>query len=69
METGVCRQNYSMNNRSFFQYIFFFIVDVTAVCILESFENQQSLLMADRVLKELGKTKAKDAYKVRTITK
>ena len=39
--------------------------DVTAVCILESFENQQSLLMADRVLKELGRTKAKDNYKVR----
>ena len=43
----------------------FSFVDVTAVCILESFENQQSLLMADRVLKELGKTKARDAYKVR----
>ena len=44
---------------------FTFPTDVTAVCILESFENQQSLLMADRVLKELGKTKAKEAYKVR----
>lgn len=43
---------------------FSFCSDVTAVCILESFENQQSLLMADRVLKELGKTKAKEAYKV-----
>ena len=44
-----------------------YFVDVTAVCILESFENQQSLLMADRVLKELGKSKAKEAYKVREI--
>ena len=39
-------------------------IDVTATCILESFQNQQSLLMADRVLKELGKTKAKEAFKV-----
>ena len=38
--------------------------DTTAVCILESFENQQSLLMADRVLKVLGRTKAKENYKV-----
>lgn len=29
--------------------------DITAVCILEAFQNQSSLLMADRVLKELGK--------------
>ena len=57
----------------FWSFVFFvcrcdgslYIADVTAVCILESFENQQSLLMADRVLKELGKTKARDAYKVR----
>ncbi|KAI0231228.1 Mitochondrial import receptor subunit TOM70 [Lamellibrachia satsuma] len=39
--------------------------DVTAVCILEGFQNQQSLLMADRVLRELGKAKADAAYKNR----
>ena len=50
---------------TYFESLRFSFVDVTAVCILESFENQQSLLMADRVLKELGKTKARDAYKVR----
>ena len=38
--------------------------DVTAVCILESFQNQQSMLLADKVLKSLGKEKAKDKYKV-----
>ncbi|KAK2158456.1 hypothetical protein LSH36_170g04057 [Paralvinella palmiformis] len=35
--------------------------DVTAVCILESFQNHQSLYMADRVLKDIGKAKAKEA--------
>ncbi|KAM9478874.1 mitochondrial import receptor subunit TOM70-like isoform 1-T1 [Salvelinus alpinus] len=39
--------------------------DVTAVCILESFQNQQSMLLADKVLKLLGKEKAKDKYKNR----
>ncbi|XP_076004736.1 mitochondrial import receptor subunit TOM70 [Genypterus blacodes] len=39
--------------------------DVTAVCILEAFQNQQSMLLADRVLKQLGKEKAKDKYKNR----
>jgi len=38
--------------------------DVTAVCILECFQNQQSMLLADKVLKSLGKEKAKDKYKV-----
>ncbi|XP_031696733.1 mitochondrial import receptor subunit TOM70-like [Anarrhichthys ocellatus] len=38
--------------------------DVTAVCILEAFQNQQSMLLADKVLKHLGKEKAKDKYKV-----
>ncbi|XP_013405522.1 mitochondrial import receptor subunit TOM70 [Lingula anatina] len=42
--------------------------DVTAVCILEGFQNQQSLMMADRVLKDLGKSKAKEAYKNRKET-
>uniref|UniRef100_A0AAY4EIH5 Mitochondrial import receptor subunit TOM70 n=1 Tax=Denticeps clupeoides TaxID=299321 RepID=A0AAY4EIH5_9TELE len=39
--------------------------DVTAVCILEAFQNQQSMLLADRVLKQLGKEKAKEKYKNR----
>lgn len=38
--------------------------DVTAVCILEAFQNQQSMLLADKVLKLLGKEKAKEKYKV-----
>ncbi|XP_005735079.1 mitochondrial import receptor subunit TOM70 [Pundamilia nyererei] len=37
--------------------------DVTAVCILEAFQNQQSMLLADKVLKQLGKEKAKEKYK------
>lgn len=43
--------------------------DVTAVCILEAFQNQQSMLVADRVLKQLGKEKAKEKYKVRRVTR
>lgn len=43
---------------------YFCWVDVTAVCILEGFQNQQSMLLADKVLKQLGKEKAKDKYKV-----
>ncbi|ELT97004.1 hypothetical protein CAPTEDRAFT_174469 [Capitella teleta] len=39
--------------------------DVTAVCILENFQNQHSVLVADRVLKELGKQRAQEAYKDR----
>ncbi|KAL1023423.1 hypothetical protein UPYG_G00040640 [Umbra pygmaea] len=39
--------------------------DVTAVCILEAFQNQQSMLLADKVLKQLGKEKARDKYKIR----
>ncbi|XP_006637995.1 mitochondrial import receptor subunit TOM70 [Lepisosteus oculatus] len=39
--------------------------DVTAVCILEAFQNQQSMLLADRVLKMLGKEKAKEKFKNR----
>ncbi|XP_061165512.1 mitochondrial import receptor subunit TOM70-like [Saccostrea echinata] len=39
--------------------------DVTAVCILEGFQNPQSLMTADRVLKTLGQTKAKEAFKKR----
>ncbi|XP_053435618.1 LOW QUALITY PROTEIN: mitochondrial import receptor subunit TOM70-like [Nycticebus coucang] len=39
--------------------------DVTAVCILEDFQNQQSMLLAAKVLKLLGKEKAKEKYKNR----
>lgn len=28
--------------------------DITSVCILECFQNSSSLLMADRILKQLG---------------
>jgi len=40
--------------------------DVTAACILESFQNQATLLTADRVLKELGRQHAKEAMAKRT---
>ncbi|KAL1509668.1 hypothetical protein ABEB36_004374 [Hypothenemus hampei] len=39
--------------------------DVTSVCLLQNFSNQSSLLMADRVLKELGKKNASEAIKTR----
>ncbi|XP_061415779.1 mitochondrial import receptor subunit TOM70 isoform X1 [Lethenteron reissneri] len=39
--------------------------DITAVCILEGFQNQQSMLIADRVLKELGRERARERYKDR----
>eukprot|EP00058_Branchiostoma_floridae_P027975 XP_002613466.1 hypothetical protein BRAFLDRAFT_119859 [Branchiostoma floridae] len=39
--------------------------DVTAVCILEGFQNQQSMMMADRILKDMGWEKAKEKYKNR----
>ena len=51
-------------NRLFFVCSLLVHPDVTAVCILESFQNQQSMLLADKVLKSLGKEKAKDKYKV-----
>lgn len=39
--------------------------DVTSVCLLQNFGNQSALLMADRVLKELGKKNASIAMKNR----
>ncbi|XP_071957600.1 mitochondrial import receptor subunit TOM70-like [Antedon mediterranea] len=39
--------------------------DTTAVCILEGFNHQQGMMLADRMLKEIGKEKAKDRYKNR----
>ncbi|KAK4887620.1 hypothetical protein RN001_003891 [Aquatica leii] len=37
--------------------------DITAVCLLQNFQNQNALLLADRVLKELGKQHAVEAMK------
>nr|CAI5862280.1 unnamed protein product [Callosobruchus analis] len=37
--------------------------DITSVCLLQNFSNQSALLMADRVLKELGKKNAAEAMK------
>lgn len=39
--------------------------DVTAVCILEGFQNQSSIVQADRVLKALGRKHAKEALQSR----
>ncbi|XP_077483448.1 mitochondrial import receptor subunit TOM70-like [Amblyomma americanum] len=39
--------------------------DITAVCILEGFQNQNSLLITDRVLKKIGKASAKEYIKKR----
>ena len=36
------------------------------MCILEGFQNQTSLQLADRILKELGRSRAKQAYQVST---
>lgn len=36
--------------------------DITTVCILEGFQNQSSLQLADRILKSLGRARAKAAY-------
>ena len=43
----------------------FYFPDITAVCILESFQNPTTLQTAERVLKQLGKDRAEEAYKVR----
>ena len=45
--------------------LFLFLTDITAVCILEQFQNQASIVTADRVLKELGSQKAKENVKAR----
>lgn len=39
--------------------------DITASCILEGFQNQRTLFIADRMLKELGREHAKEAIKYR----
>ncbi|KAJ7378009.1 Mitochondrial import receptor subunit TOM70 [Desmophyllum pertusum] len=39
--------------------------DLTAVCMIEGFNNPNWMLQADRVLKEIGKEKAQECYKNR----
>jgi import receptor subunit TOM70 len=39
--------------------------DITATCILESFQNKNALFLADRILKELGRIHAREAMKNR----
>lgn len=39
--------------------------DITAVCLMQSFKKHDPLVMADRVLKELGKLHAAEAMKTR----
>ena len=41
--------------------------DVTAVCILEGFQNQATLMMADRVLKELGRSSGGEVGSAETL--
>lgn len=40
--------------------------DITATCILESFQNNSSLTFADRILKHIGATDAEEAMRTRT---
>lgn len=40
--------------------------DITAACILENFQNQSTLISADRILKELGRQHAKEAISNRS---
>ena len=42
------------------------LFDITAVCILEQFQNQTNLVMTDRILREQSKIKAKALFKTRT---
>jgi len=39
--------------------------DVTAVCLLEGFQNQQCMILADRILKSFGKQLAEEYIKIR----
>ncbi|KAL9964039.1 hypothetical protein ACROYT_G027613 [Oculina patagonica] len=42
--------------------------DLTAVCMIEGFNNPNWMLQADRVLKEIGKEKAQEYYKNRELS-
>ena len=48
----------------FSQFLYRLFVDLTAVCMIEGFNNPNWLVQADRVLKEIGKEKAQEYYKV-----
>lgn len=39
--------------------------DVTAVCLLDGFQNQQCMILADRILKTIGKDLAAEHFQVR----
>lgn len=43
---------------------YFSSLDVTAVCLLEGFQNQQCMILADRILKAIGKELAEKHFKV-----
>ena len=47
--------------------LFCFVSDLTAVCILEGFSNPNWMEQADRVLKDVGKEKAKEYYEASKI--
>ena len=40
------------------------LVDLTAVCMVEGFSNPTWVMQADRVLKEIGKEKAREYFEV-----
>lgn len=42
--------------------------DVTAVCLLEGFQNQQCMILADRILKSIGRELAAEYFKKRPRT-
>lgn len=42
----------------------FNVIDLTAVCLLEGFNNPDWMVHADRVLKSIGKEKASEHFKV-----
>ena len=46
------------------QLLLLFLSDTTAVCILETFAHQPSMMLADKMLKEIGKERAHNKYKV-----
>ena len=48
-------------------YVTLCVSDIATVCILEGFQKQGSLQQADRVLKSLGRARAKEASKVRPL--
>lgn len=48
----------------FSQVLCCLFVDLTAVCMIEGFNNPNWMVQADRVLKEIGKEKAEEYYKV-----